>query len=331
MADTSQNILITAPGGNIGTELIPKLTSNKNWKLILPTSNASRLVLKLPSTTPDGSHVVVEEGSIQDPNWIEFLLRKHAVDVVFLCLTGTDELLTTLNFLDAMRRSGTVKYLLYLSACGDFASLAGVEHTMRVCSAAHVIVKTSIEQKLKYSGYPWETTVLGPTLFFGNDLRSKKHMLEEGLFDEPVDEKGVSRVSTKDIALVVYNLIATFPKYVGQKIQIGSLRTYTGAEVARLWSQVLGKEIKMAKVGDEFEAGFTKKIGGNAAWGRDLRLMYDTFAEEAFGMSEDEYRLQVEVLGKEPEDYEAWVREVGRVGDEVVLKDLIKGVDLSAA
>lgn len=330
MADASHSILVTAPGGNIGTELVPKLLANKNWKLVLPTSNAGRLVSKLPSAA-NGAHVAVEEGSIQDPNWIEALLRKHAVDVVFLCLTGFDELLTTLNFFDAMRRAGTVKYLLYLSACGDFVSPAGVERTMRLCSAAHVIVKTSLEQQLKYAGYPWQTTVLGPTLFFGNDLRSKQHMLEEGLFDEPIGEKGCSRVSTKDIALVANNLIASFPKYVGQKIQIGSLKTYTGTEVARLWSQVLGKEVRMAKVGDEFEAGFTKKIGGNAAWGRDLRLMYETFAVEEFGMSEEEYRLQVEVLGKEAEDYEAWVRKVGGGDDEVVLKDLIKGVDLGKA
>jgi uncharacterized protein YbjT (DUF2867 family) len=310
MASTTHNILVTAPGGNIGAELIPTLLTNKSWKLILPTSNASRLKSNLTSTATE-SNVAVEEGSIQDPNWIETLLKKHEVETVFLCLTGTDELLTTLNFFSAMRRAGTVKYLLYLSACGDFATPAGVEKTMRVCDAEHVIVKTTIEQKLKYSGYPWETTMLGPTLFFSNDLRTKKHMLEQGLFDEPLGEKGVSRVSTKDIALVVYNLILTFPKYVGQKIQIGSLRTYTGAEAAKLWSEVLEKEVRMAKVGDEFEGDFTKKIGGNAAWGRDLRLMYEAFAAERFGMSEEEYRLQVEVLGKQPEDYEAWVKKVG--------------------
>ena len=312
MASTTHNILITAPGGNIGTELIPTLLTNKSWKLILPTSNANRLKSTLTSTATE-SNVAVEEGSIQDPNWIETLLKKHEVDTVFLCLTGTDELLTTLNFFSAMRRAGTVKHLLYLSACGDFATPAGVEKTMQVCDSEHVIVKTTIEQKLKYSGYPWQTTVLGPTLFYGNDLRSKKHLLEEGLFDEPLGEKGVSRVSTKDIAAVVKNLILTFPRYVGQKIQIGSLRTYTGAETAKLWSEVLGKEVRMAKVGEEgFEREFTKKIGGAVAWGRDITLMYETFTSEEFGMSEEEYRLQVEVLGRETEDYEAWVRDVGR-------------------
>ena len=307
MADTKHKILITAPGGNIGTELIPKLLTNPNYHLILPTSNSARLQSKLPSTT----NVSIEEGSIQDPNWIESLLRTHSVDIVFLCLTGTDELLTSLNFFNAMERAGTVKYLLYLSACGDMASPEGVEWIMKANSSEHVIVKTTLEQKLRYSGYPWQTTVLGPTLFFSNDLRSKKHMLEEGLFDEPVGKNGVSRVATSDIALAIHNLIATFPKYAGKKIQIGSLRMYTGAEVARLWSEAIGREVRMEVVGDEFEREFTRKIGGNAAWGRDLRLMYETFAAHKFGMSEEEYELQVEILGKEAEDYEAWVKKVG--------------------
>jgi uncharacterized protein YbjT (DUF2867 family) len=310
MAETHHSILVTAPGGNIGTELIPKLMEQPNWKLVLPTSNASRLQSKLPSTA-NQNQIAVEEGSIQDPNWIESLLKKHSVDVVFLCLTGTDELLTTLNFFDAMHRAGTVKYLLYLSACGDMATPDGVARTLKACTAAHVVVKTSAEQKLRYADYSWQTTTLGPTLFFSNDLRSKRHMLEEGLFDEPVGENGVSRVATSDIALAIRNCIAAFPKYVGRKVQIGSLRAYTGKEIAALWSEVLGREVRMAVVGDEFERAFSEKIGGNAAWARDLRLMYDTFAHERFGMSEEEYALQVEVLGKEAEDYEAWVRKVG--------------------
>lgn len=310
MAETPHNILVTAPGGNIGTELIPQLLQKPNWNLVLPTSNAARLQSKLPTST-NPSQLTVEEGSIQDPHWIETLLTTHKIDTVFLCLTGTDELLTTLNILDAMRRAGTVKYLLYLSACGDFASPAGVQHTLRICSAEHVVVKTTLEQKLQSSDYPWQTTVLGPTLFFGNDLRSKRDMLEEGLFDEPLGERGVSRVATSDIAQAVCNCIAAFPKYAGRKVQIGSLRTWTGREIAGLWGGVLGKEIRMAVVGDEFEAAFSRKIGGDAAWARDLRLMYDTFAQERFGMSEEDYALQVEVLGKEAEDYEAWVRKVG--------------------
>lgn len=37
---------------------------------------------------------------------------------------------------------------------------------------------------------------------------------------------------------------------------------------------------------------------GMSLGGRDLRLMYETFAVERFDMSEEEYALLVEVLGE---------------------------------
>lgn len=130
MADTKRNILITAAGGNIGTELIPRLLDDPKYHLVLPTSNAERLLSKLPSTR----NVSVEHGDIQDPHWVESLLREHSVDTVFLCLMQEDEFLTTLNFLNAMERAGTVKYLVYLSICGDMVSPEGVETTMKLNS-----------------------------------------------------------------------------------------------------------------------------------------------------------------------------------------------------
>lgn len=310
---TEHTVLVTAAGGHIGSELIPLLLARNN-KVVLPTSNASRLQAKLPSSaTP--SNTFVEEGNIRDPPFVESILIKHNVDTVFLCLTGTDELMTTLNFFDSMQRARCVKHLIYLSACGDFVSEQGVKNLMRVASAAHVIVKSTIEQKLAYAGFPWSTTVLGPTLFFTNDERSKKSMLEHGVFDEPIGEKGVARVATSDIALAVTNVVANPTKYAGRKIMIGSRKLFTGSQIAALWSEALGKEIKICSTDhdamDEFEKDFVKKTGAPGEWGRDLRLMYDIFSKQTFGMSGEEYEAQVEVLGKEAEDYEGWVRKVG--------------------
>ena len=54
-----------------------------------------------------------------------------------------------------------------------------------------------------------------------------------------------------------------------------------------------------------------EKTGRESGWGRDLRLMYETFAKKGFGMGEEEYQVQVELLGREPEDYAAWVKKEG--------------------
>ena len=60
-----------------------------------------------------------------------------------------------------------------------------------------------------------------------------------------------------------------------------------------------------------FEKHFHQATGRGADWARDLKLMYEIFLNVGFGMSEEEYEQQVELLGKEPEDYPAWVRKIG--------------------
>ena len=40
--------------------------------------------------------------------------------------------------------------------------------------------------------------------------------------------------------------------------------------------------------------------------------MFETFAERGFDMSEESYKEQVELLGKEPESYEKFVEVTGK-------------------
>ena len=311
---STPTILITAAGGNIGSIMVPKL-AQEQVRLVLPTSNASRLERSLSPA----SNIAIEEGSIKDPQWVESIIRKHQVDTVFLCLTSYDELIVALNFFDAMKRARTVKHLVYVSACGDFVTDAGLQNLMWTQSAMHVVVKATIEQKLKYGDFTWTTTVLGPTLFFTNDLRSKNSMLNGGFFDEPLGKAGVSRISVRDIALAARNTLLNPAKWAGKKIMLGSLGLFTGEESAALWSKALGREIRMEHEAEHYEAAYPlwkRKAFGlddlmSKAWERDLRLMYEAFGEHGFGMSEEEHELQVGILGKQPDDYSQWVQETG--------------------
>ena len=305
-----RSILATAAAGNIGTELVPLLVKEANTNLVLPTRSAAKLQSSVPASTAE--NVTIAEGDLTDPVWFERLLTTHNVDTVFLCLQGGYgvELDTTLNLLDAMRRAGTVRQLVYVSICGDFVSPAGIEKLARNCGAGHMLVKIPIEARLKYGEYPWSTTVLGPSLFFTNDARSKEALMERGLFDEPVERS--SRVSTRDIALATRNVIfAPEGKYAGQKIQLGTRKQYSGPEIAELWAQALGKEVRpWTGSMEEFERDHVSVWGKYFA--RDIVLMYENFKAMGFGMSEEEYGRQVEVLGREAEDYGGWVMEMGR-------------------
>ena len=98
---------------------------------------------------------------------------------------------------------------MYISAGADFSLDSIREGALRHCNAGHVIVKFIVEAKLRYgliSNLKW--TVLGPTLFFTNDLRGKANLLENGFFDEPLGSKGVSRADPEDVALGVANALA---------------------------------------------------------------------------------------------------------------------------
>ncbi|KPM43935.1 hypothetical protein AK830_g2573 [Neonectria ditissima] len=316
-SNTSPTYLITAASGNIGKRLVPLLLSQPSKPtLVLPTSNPDRLASQLQPKADD-PHVKIIHGDVQDPIFLESTFKAHHVTAVFLCLTGENELMVTLNFFDAVKQAETVKHLVYLSACGDFDLDAIRAGNLRGNAAGHVLVKPIVEAKLRYGlaesreqpgGFSW--TIIGPSLFFGNDLRSKQSILKQGFFDEPLGRAGVSRVDPGDIALAVSNALQDDGKvWAGKKIMIGSLETYSSTAVAKLWSDALGIDVTPAKSDKDglaaFEELYRPRI--KAVWARDLRLMYEWFEIHGFGMTEAEFQDQVTLLGKKPSSYEGFV------------------------
>ena len=202
---TTPTYFLTAASGNIGKRLVPLLLNHQSKpKLVLPTSDAQRLTSQLPAGH-DTSRVVVIQGDIQDPQFVQRTLVEHEVTGVFLCLTGDNELFITMNFFDAVKRSGTVRHLVYLSACGDFSLDAVKSGVLKYAAFGHGSVKIVTEATLKY-GLPargekggFSYTILGPSLFFDNDLRSKKFILEKDFFNEPPLAAKESAVSTQQI------------------------------------------------------------------------------------------------------------------------------------
>ncbi|KAL9602569.1 MAG: hypothetical protein Q9219_001713 [cf. Caloplaca sp. 3 TL-2023] len=309
------NIFVTAASGHIGTPLIPLLLKSPAIKqIVLPTTNVSRLEAQVPKS----DRVVILDGSIQDPGWVEENFIKYQIDIVFVCLTGVDELMTTCNVFSSIIRSGYAKHLVYLSASGDLMPDSVFHERFGGMMPAHVIVKTVIEQSLQYSKVFRENgrtyTILGPSLFYTNDLRGKETMMGPmGVYGEPIGTKGVSRVDPDDIALAVVKVAENPEKWNGKKVDIGSRELYTEHHFSRLWSEALDKPIKVAPNNPQGLDQLEKHLSAATTpmWGRDIRLMYEIFGVMEFGTTDEGYETQKELLGKEPNSYEEFVRKTG--------------------
>lgn len=319
--DRTPTYLLTAATGNIGKRLVPLLLSLPSHPhVVLPTSDAARLTSSLSSAL-DRSRIHVVEGNIKDPRFVETTLKENNVTGVSLCLTGDDELFTTANFLDAIKRSGTVSHLVYVSACEDYSIDAIKNGALQGQSSSIVLVKYLVEAQLRHGtpsrqeqgGFSW--TILGPSLFFDNDFRTKRQILEDGVFGVPMGNKGISRVDLGDIALAAANALEDDgQRWGGKKVMVGSLKTYTARETAELWSRALGKGIRPTLSDDAGFDSLENSFGQYAgpAWGRTLRLMYETFDQRGFNMTEADYNDQLALLRKEPGSYEEFVRSTAK-------------------
>jgi uncharacterized protein YbjT (DUF2867 family) len=308
--------LITAASGHIGQRIVPLLASHPSQpELFLVTSSAERLTKQLGEHAQN-ARIHVVEGSIADPSFMEATLRDNGVTAIVMALTGDNELFLTGNLLDAIKHAGCVRHVVYISIAGDYGITAIQAGALTRNTAPHNMVKYLTEARLRHGtpareagGFSW--TILGPTLFNDNDLRSKASLLEDGHLDEPHGAAGVSRVDCLDIALAAVNaLVDDGKRWGGKKVMIGGKDRYTGAQIADLWSKALGKPVSHLECDAEGLRSIEKKFTGIAgpAWGRDVRMMYEYFNEAGFGMSDEEYDEQVELLGRPPVRYEDFVK-----------------------
>ncbi|KAF2450676.1 NAD(P)-binding protein [Karstenula rhodostoma CBS 690.94] len=315
-----KSILITSASGKIGRHLVPLLLAQSPQPtLVLPTRNAENLKSALPSISKAEQNVVLPEGSVKDPLWVESLLKDNKVDTVFLCLTGIDEMSTALLCLDAIRRVPTVKNLIYLSSIGDFTSETGFKEAVRTRPIPRQLAKAVVEQRLLHGPFEFKWTVLGPTVFFANDYMQKTNIMAKGEL-AGLSPHGISRIALSDIAIAARNaMYDTTGTWHRKKVQLGTKKLYTGAEFAEIWSKALGKPVKGVYItpegAAEAEQLLRRVIPGDAGLdlARSQRLLFESLLASGISMTDAEYQDQIKLLGKEPDRFESWVEETARI------------------
>ena len=92
-------------------------------------------------------------------------------------------------------------------------------------------------------------------------------------------------------------------------------------KIADLWSGVRDRPIKtrgsdpvsLLQVENHLETMITGGADNEpTGFGRSYISMLESFDNIGFGMSKNEYDEQVNLLGREPEDYAEWVAETGK-------------------
>jgi hypothetical protein len=220
--------------------------------------------------------------------------------------------------LDAIRRVPNVKKLVYLSSIGDFTSETSFKENIRSRAIPRQLAKVLVENRLLYGPFDFEWTVLGPTTFFVNDYMQKTSIMAKselaGLF-----EHKVSRIALSDIALAARNaMYDTTGTWNRKKVQLGTKKLYDGADFTRIWSKALKKPINgvymTAERAADFEHYMRTAMPGDAGMelARSQRLLFEHLLESGISMTDAEYQQQVELLRKEPEDFEAWVEKTAQ-------------------
>ena len=279
-------ILVTGATGNVGRHVIDQLIQRG-----APVRALVRNLAK--ADFPTGVDVV--EGDLLD---VDALRRAFdGVSTLFLLnAVVPDEFTQALVTLNVAREAG-VQRVVYLS----------VIHSDVYVNVPHFAGKFGVERMIEQMGFA--ATILRPAYFIDNDVTIKDVVLGYGVYAMPVGAKGLAMVDARDIAEVaaielVRRHDAAQPLPI-ERINVVGPDTLTGADVAAIWSDVLGRPI--AYGGDD-TAGFEQNLRQfMPAWmAYDMRLMSERFLSDGMVPEAGDVERLVRILGRPLRTYRAF-------------------------
>jgi len=276
-------ILVIGATGRVGRHVVNQLVAR---------GADVRVLTRDPAKTDFPASVDVAQGDLLD---IDALRAAFAgVSTLFLlnAVTG-DEFTQALITLNVAREAG-VDRVVYLS----------VLHAERAVNVPHFAVKSGAERMLEGMGFG--ATILRPAYFIDNELMIKDVILQHGVYPMPIGSKGVAMIDARDIAEVAaIELIrreAAPAKLPSETINLVGPDTLTGADVAAIWSDVLGRQI--AYGGDD-PSGFEQTVAAfMPKWmAYEMRLMAERYVSDGMIPDEGDVERLTGILGRPLHSY----------------------------
>ncbi|OLP61584.1 NmrA family transcriptional regulator [Xaviernesmea oryzae] len=271
-------ILVTGATGRVGRHLVQQLVQR---------GAAVRVLTRDPSKVDVAAGVEVVQGDLLD---IDALRRAFdGVRTLFLlnAVTG-DEFTQAIIALNVAREAG-VERVVYLS----------VFEADQAVNVPHFAVKFGAERMLAEMGF--SATILRPTYFIDNEVMIKDTVIDHGVYPMPLGSKGIAMVDARDIAEVAAIELIRRDEAAGKlpldTINIVGPDTLTGPEVARIWSDLLGRPIVYG--GDDpsgFEQAMARFMPKWTAY--EMRLMAERYVSDGMVPKAGDVERLTTLLGR---------------------------------
>jgi uncharacterized protein YbjT (DUF2867 family) len=271
-------ILVTGATGRIGRHVVEQLVRR---------GAAVRALTRDPAKAAFPAGVEVAQGDLLDLDALRAAFSGVSTLFLLNAVTG-DEFTQAIITLNLAREAG-VERVVYLS----------VFEADRAVNVPHFAVKYGAERMLEEMGFG--ATILRPTYFIDNEVMVKDVILQHGVYPMPIGSKGVAMVDTRDIAEVAAIELIRRDQAPG-KLPIDTINlvgpdTLTGAAVAAIWSDVLGRPIAYA--GDDpsgFEQNMAAIMPKWAAY--EMRLMAERYVSDGMIPAAGDVARLTSLLGR---------------------------------
>ena len=285
-------ILVIGANGTVGRNVVEQLAQR---------GADVRALVRDPAKAQFPEGVAIVQGDLLDVD----TLRRAFDDVSTLFLLNAvapDEFTQALIALNAARTAGVSK-LVYLS----------VIHSDLYVNVPHFAGKFGVERMVEQMGF--EATILRPAYFINNDLMIKDAVLGHGVYPMPIGSKGLAMIDARDIGeIAAIELMRREDSADGLptgRINLVGPETLTGADVAAIWSDVLGRPV--AYGGDD-TAGFEQNLRSfMPSWmAYDMRLMSERFLTDGMLPEAGDAERLTALLGRPLRSYRDFASEIAR-------------------
>lgn len=279
-------ILVIGATGRVGRHVVAQL---------LDRGAAVRVLTRSPEKAGFPDEVEVMQGDLLDIDALRAAFR--GVDALFLlnAVTG-DEFTQALIPLNIAREAG-VDRVVYLS----------VLHADRFVNVPHFAVKSGAERMIEAMGF--SATILRPSYFIDNEHMVRDVIVEHGVYPMPIGGKGIAMVDARDIAEVAAIELVRRAKAPGKlpnaTINLVGPDTLTGADVAAIWSDVLGRPVVYG--GDDpsgFEQNMARFLPRWTAY--EMRLMAERYVSDGMIPEAGDVERLTRMLGRPLHSYRAF-------------------------